>query len=79
LAFTTRAGKRPQIVREYSGRIFAGVSRVTLEAAVGRALAVSLHPVLAWSALRPSGRIAIVLGYFGAAYLGVLTALLALR
>jgi hypothetical protein len=52
---------------------------MTLEASIGRALAVSVHPVLAWRVLRPSGRIAIVLGYFGAAYLGVLTALLALR
>ena len=52
---------------------------MTLEASLGRALAVSVHPVLAWKALRPSGRIAIVLGYFGAAYLSVLTALLALR
>jgi hypothetical protein len=50
-----------------------------LEALIGRALAVSVHPVLAWRALRPSGRIAIVLGYFGAAYLSVLIALLALR
>jgi len=52
---------------------------MTLEAAIGRALAVSVHPVLAWGALRPIGRMAIVLGYFSAAYLSVLTALLALR
>jgi hypothetical protein len=52
---------------------------VTLEASIGRALAMSVHPVLAWKALPPSGRIAIVLGYFGAAYLSTLTTLLALR
>jgi hypothetical protein len=52
---------------------------MTVEALIGRTLAVSLHPVLAWRALRPTGRIAIVLGYFGAAYLSVLTALFALR
>jgi len=52
---------------------------MTLEAAIGRALAVSIHPVLAWRTLRPSGRVAIVVGYFGAAYLSVLTALFALR
>jgi hypothetical protein len=53
--------------------------RMTLEAALGRALALSLHPVLAWNTLGPSGRAAIVLGYFGAAYLSVLTALFVLR
>ena len=51
---------------------------MSLEAAIGRALAISLHPVLAWRVLPPSGRAAIVLAYFGAAYLGVLTALLTL-
>jgi hypothetical protein len=52
---------------------------MTLEASIGRALAMSVHPVLAWRALRPLGRILIVLGYFGAAYLSVLTALFAFR
>jgi hypothetical protein len=52
---------------------------MTLETSIGRAAAVSLHPVLAWRALGRSGRIVIVLGYFGAAYFSVLTALLALR
>jgi hypothetical protein len=75
----SRAGKRPEIVRDCGGRIFARCWRMTLEASIGRAAAVSLHPVLAWRALGPSGRIAIVLGYFGAAYFSVLTALLALR
>jgi hypothetical protein len=51
---------------------------MTLEASLGRALAVSLHPVLAWRVVRPSGRIAIVLGYFAAAYLSVLIALVTL-
>ena len=52
---------------------------MTLETSIGRALAISVHPVLAWKTLPASGRIAIVLGYFGAAYLSVLTALLTLR
>jgi hypothetical protein len=52
---------------------------MTPEALIGRTLAVSVHPVLAWKRLRVSGRITIVLAYFGAAYLAVLTALLALR
>ena len=51
---------------------------MTLEASIGRALAVSLHPVLAWKILPRSGRIAVVLGYFGAAYVSVLIALVAL-
>ena len=46
---------------------------------IGRALAMSVHPVLAWPVLRPAGRFAIVLGYFGAAYVGVLITLLTLR
>jgi hypothetical protein len=52
---------------------------MTLDVSIGRALAVTLHPVLAWRTFGASGRIAIVLGYFGAAYLSVLSALLALR
>jgi hypothetical protein len=52
---------------------------MNVETSIGRALAVSVHPVLAWRILRPSGRIAIVLGYFGASYLSVLIALLSLR
>lgn len=52
---------------------------MSLETAFGRALAVGVHPVLAWRVLPVGGRVAIVAGYFGAAYLGVLAALLALR
>ncbi len=47
-----------------------------LETTIGRSLAFYRHPVIAWRLLRRSGRIAIVLGYFSAAYLGVLGALL---
>lgn len=47
-----------------------------LETTIGRSLALYRHPVIAWRLLRRSGRIAIVLGYFSAAYLGVLAALL---
>jgi hypothetical protein len=49
-----------------------------LETVIGRSLALYAHPVLAWRLLRRSGRIAIILGYFGAAYVGVLTALFVL-
>jgi len=72
-------GQTPAIRRVVRGQTFAGGRRVTLEALIGRTLAVSVHPVLAWKGLRLSGRIAIVLAYFGAAYLSVLTALFALR
>jgi hypothetical protein len=71
--------KHPQFVGWFGGHTFAAGCPMTLEALIGRALAVSVHPVLAWKGLRVSGRIAIVLAYFGAAYLSVLTALFALR
>ena len=71
--------KHPQFVGWFGGHAFADGWFMTLEALIGRTLAVSVHPILAWKGLRLSGRVAIVLAYFGAAYLGVLTALLALR
>ena len=52
---------------------------MSLERTIGRALALGAHPVLAWRVLPARGRLAIVAGYFGAAYVGVLTALLTLR
>ena len=51
---------------------------MSLETIIGRSLALYAHPVLALRRLRRSGRIAIVLGYFSAAYVGVLTALFVL-
>jgi len=50
---------------------------VTVSALVGRLLAVMCHPVLAWRVLRPSGRVALAVGYAGLSYLTVLSALLA--
>ena len=67
------------ILRARAGGIFALAARMRVETSIGRAAALSLHPVLAWRVLRPSGRAAIVAAYFGAAYLGVLAALLTLR
>jgi hypothetical protein len=49
------------------------VERVAL--AGGRALAMGLHPVLAWR-LRPALRTRMVIGYFVASYAMVLAALL---
>ncbi|MGE5242929.1 MAG: hypothetical protein ACM3SQ_01695 [Betaproteobacteria bacterium] len=47
-----------------------------MERLIGRALAFGLHPVLAWRALRPTGRFALAAGYAGAGYVGVLILLL---
>jgi hypothetical protein len=52
---------------------------MNVETSIGRALAMSVHPVLAWRVLRPAGRFAIALGYFAAAYVGVLIALITLQ
>jgi hypothetical protein len=49
---------------------------VTVSVLVGRLLAVMCHPVLAWSRLRPSGRVALATGYAGLSYLTALLALL---
>lgn len=52
---------------------------MSIETAIGRALAAGIHPVLAWRVLPAHGRVAIVAGYFGAAYVAVLAALMTLR
>ena len=46
------------------------------EIAVGRALAVCVHPYAAWRIASIPGRVRIVIGYAVAAYLTVLGALL---
>ena len=46
------------------------------EIAVGRALAVFAHPVLAWRILSPAGRAGLTASYVMAGYVGVLSALL---
>jgi hypothetical protein len=50
---------------------------VTVSVLIGRLLAVTCHPVLAWPLLRPSGRVALAAGYAGLSYLAALLALLA--
>ena len=50
---------------------------MTVEAAIGRSLAICLHPGLAWRRVRPAARVGIVLAYFSASYVAALAALLA--
>ncbi len=49
---------------------------MSLATAIGRSLAVCLHPMLAWRRARTFDRIAIVVAWFGASYVAALTALL---
>ena len=46
-----------------------------VEIMIGRTLAVSMHPTMAWRLLRPSRRALMVLGYFAVSYVTVLGAL----
>lgn len=48
---------------------------MTVETAIGRWLACSVHPQAAWRVLRPRGRAILVGTYFGAGYLATLTLL----
>jgi hypothetical protein len=50
---------------------------MALEILIGRSLAFCLHPSAAWRVLPPARRALLVGAYFGAAYVGVLVALLA--
>jgi type II secretory pathway component PulM len=49
---------------------------MTVETAIGRWLACSVHPQAAWRVMAPRGRALLVGTYFGAAYLAALTLLL---
>jgi hypothetical protein len=49
---------------------------VTIETAIGRWLACSVHPQAAWRVMRLRGRALLVGTYFGAAYVAALTLLL---
>ncbi len=49
---------------------------MTIETAIGRWLACSVHPQAAWRVMRLRGRALLVGTYFGAAYLAALTMLL---
>jgi hypothetical protein len=46
-----------------------------IEIALGRSLAMSVHPHAAWRLLPPARRALLVFGYFALSYLTVLTAL----
>jgi hypothetical protein len=45
------------------------------EVLVGRGLAMSVHPALAWQLLPPKKRALLVLGYFGLSYVTVFVGL----
>jgi hypothetical protein len=51
---------------------------VEIEVAIGRSLAMCLHPSAAWRVLPPVHRLLLVAAYFGAGYVSVLVALLIL-
>jgi hypothetical protein len=46
-----------------------------VEIMIGRGLAMSVHPSLAWQLLPPKKRALLVLGYFGLSYVTVLAGL----
>jgi hypothetical protein len=46
-----------------------------VEIVIGRGLAVSVHPVIAWRLLPPSRRVLMVFGYFAVSYVTVFSAL----
>jgi hypothetical protein len=46
------------------------------ERALGRSLAAAVHPVAAWTRFSSHGRMLLAGGYFAAAYLSILAALL---
>ena len=46
-----------------------------IEILIGRSLAVSVHPALAWKRLTPSKRALMVFGYFAVSYVTVFGAL----
>ena len=50
-----------------------------LETALGRSLALVVHPHAAWRVLRPRGRAFLVGAYFLVGYAGALTLLLSIR
>lgn len=51
---------------------------MSLEIAIGRSLAFCAHPTAAWRVLSPSRRVLLVAAYFGAGYVGMLVALVAM-
>lgn len=61
---------------EAGGRVLADLPTVHWERIIGRGAAFCVHPDLAWRRLPANRRALIVAAYFGAGYVGVLTALL---
>jgi hypothetical protein len=51
---------------------------MSLEIAIGRGLALCLHPTAAWRIVSTRGRVLLVAAYVGAGYLAVLGSLLVL-
>jgi len=64
-------------LRYPAGISFAEVVDMTADVVIGRMLACCAHPAAAWRRLPASGRAMVVVTYFAASYLGVLTILLA--
>ncbi len=52
---------------------------MALETALGRSLALMVHPHAAWRVLRPRGRAFLIGAYFLAGYASALTVLLSAR
>ena len=55
-----------------------GTPMTMWEIALGRWLAVCAHPVCAWRARSNKVRLIVLMSYFGAGYVGVITALITL-
>jgi hypothetical protein len=50
---------------------------MTADVVIGRMLACCVHPTAAWRRLPASGRAMVIVTYFAASYVGVLTVLFA--
>ena len=50
---------------------------MTADVVIGRMLACCVHPAAAWRRLPASGRAMVIVTYFAASYVGVLTVLFA--
>ena len=59
-----------------SGECFASLYRMSAELVLGRAMAVFVHPFLAWDVLSARGRCYLAGAYLAAGYVAVLATLL---
>lgn len=66
----------PTFCRPSVGGCFANLCGMSAEIALGRAMAVFAHPLLAWDVLSGRGRLCLTGAYLAAGYVTVLTALL---